>query len=118
MTTLVEDIQTLLSTLAPAGGVWYGNNTTEPPTYPFIVWQRVVSSPNVGLGGPSDQQNTRIQVDIFSTRIQEATAIETALEAVFAATSIVNVPLSSQDMYEDTIRAFRVSKDYSVWSVN
>ena len=118
MTTLVEDVQALLTALAPAGGVWYGINTTEPPIYPFIVWQRVVSSPNVGLGGPSDQQNTRVQIDIFSTRIQEASAIEMTLEATLAAASIVNVPLSSQDLYEDAIRAFRVSKDYSVWATN
>ena len=32
--------------------------------------------------------------------------------------SFTNVPLSSQDIYEPDVKAFRVSKDYSVWSTN
>ena len=118
MTTLVEDMQTLLSTLGAAGGSWYANNTTEPPTYPFIVFNRVSSTPNVTLDGPSDLQNTRFQIDIFALQISQAVALESALNAAMAAWSVFNVPLSSQDMYEDTVRAFRVSKDYSVWSTN
>ena len=118
MTTLVQDVQALLATLAPAGGVWYGINTTEPPTYPYIVWQRIVSVANVSLAGPSNRQNTRVQIDIISLTIGEASAIETALEALMAGASIVNVPLSSQDTYEDAIKAFRIIKDFSLWATN
>lgn len=116
-TTLIEDVQALLNPLA-AGGCWYGVNTTEPPNYPFIVWQRVVSTSNVTLQGASNLQNTRIQIDIYSRQISEAVAIENALEAVFANSTIGNVPISSQDMYEDAVKAYRIMKDYSVWSVN
>ena len=66
MTTLIQDVQALLSGLSPAGGVWYAINTTEPPAYPYIVWQRIVSVANVSLGGPSNRQNTRIQIDIVA----------------------------------------------------
>ena len=118
MTTLVEDLQTLLSTLSLAGGSWYAVNTSEPPTYPFIVFQRVVSSPNVTLDGPSDLQNTRVQFDIFSRQVSEAVAIEAALEAAMVAWSVSNVPLSSQDIPEPEVKAFRISKDYSVWATN
>lgn len=117
MTTLIEDLQTLLAPLA-SGGSWYGVNTTEPPVYPFIVFNRVVSTPNVSLDGPSDLQNTRVQIDIYSRQISEAASIEAALEAAMVAWPVTNVPLSSMDMYEDTVRAFRVSKDYSVWARN
>lgn len=117
MTVLLEDLQTLLQPLA-VGGAWYGVNTTEPPVYPYVVWQRISSTPNVTLAGQSDLQNTRVQIDIYSRRISEASAIESALEGAMASSAIVNVPLSSQDLYDEMVKAFRVSKDYSVWARN
>ena len=115
MTVLIEQVQALLDPLA-AGGAWYGINTVEPPTYPYIVWQRVVSTPNVWLSGPSLMQNTRIQVDIYARRISEAETVANAVETAMAAWSVQNVPLSSQDLYDEEVKAHRVSKDYSLWS--
>lgn len=117
-TTFIQDVQALLTTLAPAGGVWYAANTTGEPVYPFIVWTRITSTPNVSLGGPSDLQNTRIQVDIFSRSVAEAESIGKALDAAMAGWSVQNVPISSMDMYEEPVRAYRVSKDFSVWAKN
>lgn len=116
MTTLIQDIQALLVPLAPAGGVWYAINTTQPPVYPFIVWTRVVSAANAVLQGPTDLQNTRIQVDIYSRRISEASALEVAVEAAFVGWAVQNVPISSMDGFEEEVRAYRITKDYSVWS--
>ena len=118
MATLVQDIQTVLSTLSPAGGVWYGVNTTEPPVFPYIVWIRVGSVPNVSLAGPSDLQNTHIQIDILSRQVSELVALESALEAAMAAWGVQNVPLGTQDLYEEPVRAWRVSKEYSIWASN
>lgn len=115
MTTLVEDVQAVLNPLA-AGGAWYMVNTMQPPTFPFIVWQRIVSTSNNTLDGPTDTQNTRIQIDIYSRSVAEAESIEAALEAVMKSAPFTNVPISSQDLYEPEVRAFRVMKDYSVWS--
>ena len=116
-TTLTQDIQALLLPLA-SGGVWYGANTQEPPSYPYITWLDVSSSPNVSLQGPSLLQNTHIQIDIFSLYAAESQTIEVAIEAAFIASSITNVPLSSADQYEDMVRAYRITKEYSVWAVN
>lgn len=118
MTTLVEDVVARLQTLAPAGGVWYAINTQEPPVYPYIVVTRVVSTPNVSLQGPSDLQNTRVQIDILALQASQAIALETALEASMTSWSVINVPLSSQDSFEEPVRAFRVIKDYSIWATN
>lgn len=118
MSTLIEDVTALLTTLAPSGGVHYGNNDAQPAAYPYIVWQRIVSTPNVTLDGPSDLQNTRIQVDVFSDRISQASALGTSVEALFAAWSVQNVPESSQDLYEAAIKAHRVTLDFSVWAKN
>ena len=116
MTTLVEDLQALLDPLA-AGGAHYAINET-PATIPYIVWLRVDSTPNVALGGPSALQNTRVQVDVYAKSFQAAVAIEVALEAAFAASSIQNVPVLSQDFFEDDVALYRISKDYSVWASN
>jgi len=118
MTTLIEDIQSLLTPLAPAGGVWYSINTTEPPVYPYIVWQRIASSDNATMQGPSNLQNTRIQIDVFSLRISEANALREALDAAFTSASITNIPLSTSENYEDMIRGFRLMREYSVWATN
>lgn len=119
MTTLVEDIQAVLAAVpGVTGGIFYGANTAEPPTFPYIVWMRVSSSPNVTLAGPSDLQNTRVQIDIVSRSVKEATTLETALEAAMAAAGLTNVPISSMDLYEDAIRAYRIVKDYSIWARN
>lgn len=117
MTTLIQDILALLAPIA-AGGAWYAVNSAEPPTYPFIVWQRVVSTTNNNLSGASDLQNTRIQVDVFSRQISEANTLAASVVSAMAASSIKNVQLSSQDFYEDAVKAYRVSIDFSVWATN
>ena len=118
MTTLIEDVQALLNPLA-SGGAWYGINTQQPPTLPYIVFQRVSSTANVAMGGASALQNTRIQVDIYGDRQSDCETVEQSIEAAMAAwPTWQNVPLLSQDFYEQDVRLYRVSKDYSVWSTN
>lgn len=119
MTTLIQDVQALLVALAPAGGVFYGANTRGAPVvYPYITWQRIISTPNATLQGPSDLQSTRIQVDIFSRQINEADSIAKALTAAFQTWPVGNVPLSSQDLYDDSVQAYRIISDWSVWARN
>lgn len=116
MTTLVEDVQALLATLAPAGGVFYGLNTVEPASYPYIVWLRVASAANADLRGPSDLQNTRVQIDIYGATLASAVALEAALDAEMAAWNVQNVPLLSFDLIDSDTRAYRVVKEFSVWA--
>jgi len=115
---VVEDIVALLGNLGAAGGVWYAVNTNEPATYPYLVVQRIASEANVALGGPSGLQNTRVQIDVYARRMADAVALEGAIESTMAAWAVQNVPLTSQDFFDDIVRAFRVSKDYSIWSLN
>lgn len=118
---LIDQLQAILSPLA-AGGAWYAMNTTEPPVFPFIVWQRITSLFENTLDGPTDMQNTRVQIDIFSRDIAQAESISNALDAAMQAASdaktLVNVPLSSQDLYEFDARCHRISRDFSVWSTD
>lgn len=118
MSVLLEDVKAALATLGAVGGVWYAVNENERPVYPYIVFLRIASTPNVSLQGQSNVQNTRFQFDIYAQQISQAAVLEVALEALFIGSAIVNVPLTSQDFYEPDVKAFRVSKDYSVWSSN
>jgi hypothetical protein len=119
MTTLAETLQAVLDPLA-AGGAWFMENTQTPPVYPYIVWMNVVSSTNVSLEGASDLQNTRVQIDIFHTSSVSGAAqaigqLETAVRAALAASSLVNVPLTSYDMSVPQVRAYRRVLEYSIW---
>jgi hypothetical protein len=119
MSTLIEDVTALLKTLpGVAGGVWYALNENQSPIYPYITWQRIVSPTNMNLSGPSDLQNTRIQIDIFARKALEADAISKALDAALDTWAVTNVPLSTQDFPEPEVRAFRISRDVSVWAKN
>lgn len=118
MATFLEAVQALLDPLAPAGS-FYGINPTEPLALDgddiagFIVWQRVVSTDEVTLAGPTEQQQTVIQVDFFAPRIATADAMKKAADAALA--SLRAVPLTSQDIYEEPVRLWRISRDYSIW---
>ncbi len=118
MSNLQQDIYALLAPIAPAGGVWQLSNTREPPVYPYVVFSRVSSTDNVSLGGPSAMQSTRVQVDMYALKLSEINALETAVETAFKAWAVQNVPLSSQDFYDDQVKAFRTSRDFSVWATN
>ena len=117
-TTLLQDLQAALNPVT-AGGAWFQINTAEPPTFPYIVYSRVVSPTNNTFAGPSDLQNTRVQIDLFSLKASEVEslclAIDAAMQAQFGSRSI---QISDQDLYEDAVKAFRVLRDYSVWATN
>lgn len=117
MTTLIEDLQTLLNPLA-AGGSWYMLNDQEPPTLPFIVFQSIVSPTNNSFQGPSNLQNTRVQIDMFGLRMSDVITVANAIESALLASNIGNVQLSVQDMYEPAVKLSRRMMEYSVWSTN
>ena len=79
---------------------------------------RVASTPNVGLGGPSDLQNTRVQIDIHARTMAEIAALQLQVQDVMNAWSLQNVPLSQLDLYEEATRTYRCVMDYSIWSVS
>lgn len=119
MTALAQDIQALLSALPGlSGGAWHVINDAQPPVYPYLVWSRIASPANVSLSGPSGMQNTRIQVDIFSRSVSQLDGLSKALDAAMASWSVQNVPLGGMDSYEDMVRAYRATREFSIWASN
>lgn len=120
-TTLVQDVYTALKTLAPAGGVWNSINTSEPAelaAVPYVVFMRVVSTTNNTLSGPSDLQNTRVQIDVFDRTYSSAAALADQIASAMATTFPTCIQISTFDQYEPAVKAYRVSADFSVWSKN
>lgn len=120
MATLIQDIQAVLDPLL-AGGSWYGVNTQEKgaaTVFPFVVFIAAASSTNNSLEGPSNLQNTHVQVDVFSDTVSGLDAAARAVLAAMRSASFTNLMLSSQDFYESEVRFFRRSFTYSVWSTN
>lgn len=118
MTTLVQDIDAALLALAPAGGVWNAINTRGALTFPYVVYLRIVSTVNNNLSGPSNLQNTRVQIDVFDRTYSNAAALAEQVQAAMGAAFPTCIQVSSFDVYEDPIKAFRISADFSVWTTN
>lgn len=116
---LIPDISRLLTGIAP-GGVWYMQNQTQPPKYPYIVFQRITSTSNNTLDGPSQLQNTRVQFDVYARTAADADAVAGsmayALQTASDRRELVNVPLLSQDLLEFETRSVRKVMDYSFWT--
>lgn len=113
--TIQQQLAELLSGATATGTRVYPMAAPDGVLKPFITYQRIsVNSENV-LSGASGLTNTRMQIDVFATTYGEACAIASQVEALMAAWSVQNVSVLSQDFYEDTVKLFRVSADYSIW---
>ena len=112
--SLKSDLQAVLASLA-SGGAW-DKIAAQGTLPPYIVWQFVVSTSNVALGGASDVQNTRVQIDAYAKSGVDTEALGKVIATAMAAASFANVPLSSQDFYEPEVKLHRISLDYSLWS--
>lgn len=121
MTTLVQDIYTVLAALNPAGGVWNAINTSEPAeaaTVPYIVFLRIVSTVNNSLGGASGLQNTRVQIDVFDRTYSSAAALADQVVTAMTTAFPTCMQVSTFDVYEPAVKAYRISADFSVWATN
>lgn len=120
MPTLIEQIQTALDPTV-AGGSFYAVNTlemNEATVFPYLTFLFVSSSTNNTLAGATDLQNARVQVDVYATDPASLDSSGKAVLAAMAAAPFTNVQLTSQDGYEDQVRLYRRSLDFSVWSTN
>jgi hypothetical protein len=113
--TIQQQLAALLSGATAAGPRVYPLTAPDGVIKPYITYQRIsVNSENV-LSGASGLTNTRIEIDIYAATYGEACAIASQVDALLAAWSAQNVSVLSQDFYEDPVKLFRVSSDYSIW---
>jgi hypothetical protein len=107
------DIQTLLAALV--SGRCYPLVAPELVVKPYIVYSVISNVPSVSLDGPTDTEQRRIQVDVWGETYASVKGLEVTIKSTMAGSSIVNIPLSTMDLYESETKLFRISMDFSVW---
>ena len=112
--SLETTLQTLLNALA-AGGA-HQDIARQGATAPYLVWLLVASPTNNSLQGASNVQNTRIQVDCYAASQAARQTLADVVVAAMAASSLSNVRLSSQNLYEPEVKLFRTMLEFSIWS--
>lgn len=113
--TIQQQLLTLLSGATAAGTRVYPITAPDGVAKPYLTYQRVsVTSENV-LSGESGLANTRMQIDVYALTYAEAASIAGQIDALMATWDVQNVSGISQDFYEDPVKLFRVSSDYSLW---
>lgn len=108
-------LQAILAPLA-SGGAW-NLRAASGTVAPYIVWQRIISATNNSLAGASNVQNTRVQIDAYALDYLTADALSTAIETALAASNISSVKLTEQDFFEDDVLLYRISQDFSLWTL-
>ena len=113
--TVQEQIVTLLSGGTAAGARVYPLTAPDGVAKPYITYQRISSNSENVLSGDSGLTNTRMQIDVYATTYAQATSIGAQVDALMSAWSVQNVSVLLQDFFEDQVKLFRISHDYSLW---
>ena len=113
--TIQQQILTLLSGGTAAGARVYPLTAPDAVPKPYITYQRVSSNSENVLSGSSGLTNTRMQIDVYAMTYAEATSIAAQVDALMSAWSVQNVSITLQDFFEDQVKLFRISHDYSLW---
>lgn len=108
------DLKTLLGTLV--SGRCFPLVAPDGTPVPYIVYSVVSNVPQVSLDGPIGTENRRTQFDLYDATYGGVKALESTVKSTMAASSIVNVPLSTMDLHEPETNLFRVTMDFSIWT--
>jgi hypothetical protein len=108
------DIQTLLAALV--SGRCYPLTAPDPVTKPYIIYQAVSEVPQNSLDGATGLNNRRMQVDVYDTSYGATKTLAGSIKTAMAGAPFNNLHLSSQDLYENDTKLYRVTMDFSVWS--
>ena len=113
--TIQQQLLALLSGATAAGTRVYPITAPDGVTKPYLTYQRVSANSENVLSGSTGLVNTRMQIDVYALTYAEAASIAAQVDALMAAWAVQNVSGTSQDFYEDPVKLFRVSSDYSLW---
>ena len=111
---ILEQLQAVLGPLV--GGSSFPNLAAQEALPPYIVYQRIVSITHNNLQGPSDLQNTRVQIDAYAKTYAHVQQIAAQVRQAMQGAGFINLQISEQDFFETEVRLHRVSLDYSIWS--
>lgn len=115
---LIERFRLALTAAGLAGGVHYAINERDPVRYPYAIFIRTATPTNHTLRGRTDVQQSIFQVDVFARSIREAQTLAREVEQQVAAAFPQSVRNSGFDQYEDLVKAYRVTQEFSVWATD
>lgn len=113
--SIQQQLVTLLSGATDAGAQVSPLTAPDGTVAPYITYQRISANSENVLSGSSGVVNTRMQIDVYADSYAQAQTIAAQVDALMAAWSVQNVSVLSQDIYEDLVKLYRISQDYSIW---
>lgn len=109
----------LFALLGPVmGSRVYPQGTAPAYAGAYVTYSRIDSIEESTLdtnGGTGNLFNTRLQIDVYSTSFGEAQTKAAAVKAALKGWSIVNIPITDEDMYEPDTKLHRVMMQVSTW---
>lgn len=110
-----QQLAALLTGATGAGAEVHPVIAPDATPLPYIVYQRIVSNTENVLDGDSGLVNTRIQIDVYARTYAQAVAVMGQVDALMNTWVVQNISILTLDGYEDAVKLFRVTSDYSVW---
>jgi len=112
--TLAEKLEVILNPLA-SGKSW--PLVAAPGIQaPYIVYRDVISVTSNTLGGATNLQNTRMQIDAYETSKAAAQTLAQSIIAAMAVASFANVQIAKHNLYEPEVKLHRVLLEFSIWA--
>lgn len=116
MTTMIENLVTLLSTGATSAGTRvFPMTAPDVVTRPYIVFQRITANDENVMSGSSGLYNTRMQIDAYADTYAGVISLATQIDVLMVGWTTQNVSLGQQDLYESDVKLYRIQADYSIW---
>lgn len=86
-------------------------------TLPAITYSRISGGQVNSMGGFSNLENPRVQVDVWAATYTAAKTLAALVHtAMGGATTYSAILISDMDLFEDDTKIYRVSMDFSVWN--
>ena len=99
-----------------AGGRIYPDVAPASPTKPYLVYQSVGGVDETTFDGLNEQQNSRMQVAVWSLSRAEAAAIMQQILQALTAAPVRGTPIGAPvSVYEDDTKLYGSRTDISIW---
>ncbi len=82
---------------------------------PYLVYQRVASVPENTLSSGIAINQTRIQIDMYTSNYKSGQLLAASVQSTISSTFVSSTLQLEQDFYEAETKLFRVMHDYSIW---
>ncbi len=88
----------------------------QDAAFPAITYTRISGGQQNDLTGYEGTENPRMQIDVWGKTYAAVKDLAAKVRAAMnAAITFSAIQISDQDLYEDDMKIYRVSMDFSVW---